>query len=147
MNEEIIFNKEKFKETLHYIIDKCGGGKTVGKVLIFKILYFSDFNYYELYEKSLTGEKYTRKPTGPTPNDFDLTIYELKNENKIKETQELVIDYIKYKYTSLIKPEIKLLTKLELELINNVINTISPMNPIQASEYSYGDLPWKVTNP
>lgn len=71
MNENIIFDKEKFKEVLHYLISRCGYRNNVGKTVIFKLLYFSDFDFYELYETSLTGEKYIRKPQGPVPTHFD----------------------------------------------------------------------------
>ena len=147
MNENIKFNKDKFKETIHYIVDKVGHKSNVGRVVLFKMLYFSDFNYYELYEESLTGEKYTRKKGGPTPNDFNLAINELEKENKIKESSEKAINYPKFTYTSLTAPELKTLSNKELNVIDNVIKKISVMNSTEASAYSHGDLPWRVAKP
>ena len=147
MNENIKFNKEKFKETIHYIVDKVGHKSNVDRVVLFKMLYFSDFNYYELYEESLTGEKYTRKKRNPTPNDFNLAINELEKENKIKESSEKVINYPKFTYASLTTPELKTLSNKELNVIDNVIKKISVMNSTEASAYSHGDLPWRVAKP
>ena len=63
MNEHIVFNLEKFKTVVHYLIAKCGLKDNVWRTVLYKLLYFSDFNFYELYEKALTGEKYIKKLT------------------------------------------------------------------------------------
>lgn len=39
---------EKFKETILYILSKCAENKTFGKTVLFKLLYFTDFNFYQL---------------------------------------------------------------------------------------------------
>ena len=45
----------KFKNVLLYILERCAGKPNVGETVLYKLLYFSDFNYYELYEEHLTG--------------------------------------------------------------------------------------------
>lgn len=45
----------KFKNVLLYILERCAGKPNVGETVLYKLLYFSDFNYYELYEGHLTG--------------------------------------------------------------------------------------------
>jgi len=48
----------KFKNVLLYILERCAGKPNVGETVLYKLLYFSDYNYYELYEEHLTGAKY-----------------------------------------------------------------------------------------
>ena len=67
-------NIEKFKKLLHYVISRCGSNPNVGKTVIYKLLYFIDFNYFEINEESLTNETYIRLPHGPAPTHFDLAI-------------------------------------------------------------------------
>ncbi len=50
----------KFKNVLLYILEKCAGKANVGEMVHYKLLYFSDFNYYELYEEHLTGANYRK---------------------------------------------------------------------------------------
>ena len=57
-------NSDKFKQVLHYVIHKTGSIENVGKTVLFKILYFTDFNYYEMFEEKLTGESYRKIPRG-----------------------------------------------------------------------------------
>ena len=64
INENISLNKEKFKQVLHHIISSVGSLENVGKTVIYKMLYFSDFDNYELKEVSLTGERYVKLPMG-----------------------------------------------------------------------------------
>ena len=139
------FNKDKFKNVLHYIIYKCGLKHNVGKTVLFKLLYFSDFNFFELYEKSLTNESYRKLSRGPAPIHFDLAIDELINENKIEvNIKELSSGKVMYNYSSLKDPLFNLKEE-ELIVIDEVINELSHMNAKQISEYSHGDMPWKAT--
>ncbi|MBQ9161313.1 MAG: SocA family protein [Methanobrevibacter sp.] len=139
------FDKEKFKKVLHYLIFKCGKQDNVGKTVLFKLLYFSDFNFFELYETSLTNESYRKLPRGPAPIHFDLALKELINDGKISvKTKILSLGRVKYIYTSLEDPSIDFDEK-ELNVIDEVINDLGHMNASQISEYSHGDMPWKAT--
>jgi hypothetical protein len=55
-------NKEKFKELLLYILYEVGMKPNIGKTVLYKLLYFCDFNFYELYGKSITGMQYIKLP-------------------------------------------------------------------------------------
>lgn len=52
------------KNVLLYILERCAGKPNVGETVLYKLLYFSDFNYYELYEEHLTGANYRKLPFG-----------------------------------------------------------------------------------
>src|SRR5690606_8991037 len=60
----------KFKNVLLYILERCSGKPNVGETVLNKLLYFSDFNYYELYEEHLTGARYRKLPYGPVPQNL-----------------------------------------------------------------------------
>jgi len=61
------FAPQKFKQVLHYFIDETSSADNIGKKALFKLLYFNDFDYYELFEKKLTGEVYAKLEHGPAP--------------------------------------------------------------------------------
>lgn len=144
MNEDIKYVPEKLKAVIHYIISKCGLNNNVGRTVMYKLLYFSDFNFYELYETPITGEKYIKKPNGPISSHFLDLKEELISEGKIKEDVEKVIDYNRYRYTSLKEPDISCLNENEINVIDDTINRISTMSANEISDYSHGDMPWKV---
>ena len=61
------YNPQKFKQVLHYFIDETSSFDNIGKKALFKLLYFNDFDYYELFEEKLTGEVYAKLQHGPAP--------------------------------------------------------------------------------
>ena len=130
------FNLEKFKNILHYIIKECGDNPNVGRTVLYKLLYFSDFNFFEIYETKLTGESYKKLPHGPAPIHFPIAINELVKEEKILETTEPnYFGGLQYNYSSLKDPVMDLKEK-ELEVIDDVIEKLSHMNANQISDYS-----------
>ena len=64
-------NLDKMEQVLHYIIHEAGHLPHVGKTVLFELLYFCDFDYYEMYEEHLTGEHYQKLVYGPAPVHFD----------------------------------------------------------------------------
>ena len=80
---EMKFNKEKFIAVLSYIVSRCENKSNVGKTVICKLLYFSDFNFYELYEKAITNETYIKFERGPFPDHFKSITDEMINKGDL----------------------------------------------------------------
>ena len=72
---------EKFKNVLLYILERCAGKPNVGETVLYKLLYFSDFNYYELYEEHLTGARYKKLPFGPVPQKLDSILNQMIHQD------------------------------------------------------------------
>lgn len=137
---------EKFKAVLHYIVSQCGHKDNVGKTVMYKLLYFSDFDFYELFEEKMTGESYKKLSKGPAPENFNSAISELESEGKITEKR---VDYGKahqYRYSSLKEPDMELLSIQEIKVINDVLGKCSSMSARKISDYSYEDLPWQAAD-
>lgn len=139
------FMEEKFKMVLHYLIYKCGFRNTVGRTVLHKLLYFSDFNYYELNKESITKESYRKMERGPVPIHFEEAIEELIAEKKISiGKRKLPCGKVMKRYYSLKEPEIDL-SEEEIFVIINVIKELSHLNGKQIGEYSLDDAPSKLT--
>ena len=69
-----IKNIEKFKQILIYILNKVGAKPNVGMTVLYKLLYFIDFDYYEKYETQCIGLTYIKNTYGPTPREFKKTV-------------------------------------------------------------------------
>jgi transcriptional regulator with XRE-family HTH domain len=135
----------KFKNVLLYILERCAGKPNVGETVLYKLLYFSDFNYYELYEEQLTGATYRKLPFGPVPQNLDTIISDMIDNNQI---QRLKTDYHGYPQTRYIPLEKADLTELmasEKEVIDRVIEQMSDWSASAVSNYSHKDIPWMVS--
>lgn len=135
----------KMEQMLHYIINSAGNLSHVGKTVLWKLMYFSDFDYYEIYEEKLTGEQYRKLEHGPAPSNFNIVIKRLKEAKKIRAIQVEYHRHIQEKYVSLKKPDTSRLSKEELEVIDRTITKLGYLNASQISEMSHLDIPWKAT--
>jgi transcriptional regulator with XRE-family HTH domain len=138
-------NTKKFREALLYIFNKVGSKPNISEIVIYKLLYFIDFDFYEKYEKQLIGATYIKNNYGPTPLEFQKIIDQLIEDEEIT---KVVSKYFEFPYTKhllLKKPTFLELKGNEIEIIENVLNRLSDMNANQISEYSHNDVPWLVT--
>ena len=57
-------NEKKYKNAILFFAKKTQNG-TLGKLKIKKLLYYLDFDFFEKYGKSVTGDEYLRFEHGP----------------------------------------------------------------------------------
>lgn len=145
-NGEMHTNIEKLEQMVHYIISCVGNIPNVGKTVLWKLMYFSDFDYFELYEKTLTGEQYRKLEHGPAPVHFDEIIDNLKEQGKIRVMRVPYHTKTQEKYIPLTEPETNSLTKEEVFAIEKSIKRYAHLNASQISEFSHQDIPWKATD-
>ena len=136
-------NLTKFKEVLLYVLSKVGSKPNVGESVLYKLLYFIDFNYYEKYEEQLIGATYIKNHYGPTPTEFTKIIEEMETKDLVK-IQDNYFQYPQTKYLPLRKPDLSVITAQEQKVIDDVINTLSDKNAAEISDYSHNDVPWQT---
>lgn len=145
-NSEPKLNINKLCNVLLYILERCAGKPNVGETLIYKMLYFSDFNYYELYEEHLTGATYHKLPYGPVPQNIQSIIHKMIKEDK--SIQRIKTDYHNFKQTRYIPLKKAMLQELkasEAEILDRVIEQFSDWSATAISDYSHKDIPWLVS--
>jgi transcriptional regulator with XRE-family HTH domain len=138
-------NLLKFEEVLIYILNKVGAKPNIGETVIYKLLYFIDFDYYEKYEDQLIGATYMKNKYGPTPLEFKKIVDQMMAKNEIIRVDDKYFEYPQRKYLPLRKPDMGLLKGNEIEVIDNVLNRLSDMNAHELSDYSHNDVPWLTT--
>ena len=137
-------NMEKFKEVLLYILNKVGSKPNVGETVIYKLLYFIDFDFYEKYEEQLVGATYIKNNYGPTPLEFQRIVEQMADRELVR-VKSAYFNFPQTKYLPLRKAELTKLRANEIEVIDNVLNKLSDMNASQISDYSHDDVPWLTT--
>jgi len=137
-------NIKKMKEVLLYILIKVGNKPNVGETVINKLLYFIDFDYYEKYGKQLTGSTYIKNHFGPTPCELKAVIEQMIKDKDILVVTNKVFDFQQKKYIPLREPDLEDLNAQEFVHINEVLARLSDKNAKEISEYSHGDIPWRI---
>jgi len=132
----------KFKNVLLYILERCAGKPNVGETVLYKLLYFSDFNYYELYEEQLTGARYRKLPFGPVPQNMDTIVNQMIDSGLIQRVKTDYHGYSQTRYLPLEKSDLTELKASEKEIIDRVIEQMSDWSASAISNYSHKDIPW-----
>ncbi|WP_276503590.1 type II toxin-antitoxin system antitoxin SocA domain-containing protein [Terrimonas pollutisoli] len=135
----------KFKNILLYILEKCAGKPNVGETVLYKLLYFADFNYYEMYEEHLSGSRYRKLPYGPVPKRFESIVNSMIEKEELKKIKTEYYNKIQTRYIPLIKPDLTKLKASEKEVIDRVIEQMSDWSAATISNYSHNDMPWKAS--
>lgn len=132
----------KFKNVLLYILERCAGKPNVGETVLYKLLYFADFNYYELYEEHLTGAKYHKLPYGPVPQKLDTIIGQMIEKDQLQRVKTEYHGYPQTRYLPLQKADLTELRASEKEIIDRVLEQMSDWSASAISNYSHKDMPW-----
>jgi len=133
---------DKFKNVLLYIFERCAGKPNVGEAVLYKLLYFADFNYYELYEEQLTGAKYRKLPYGPVPQKLDSIIKQMIDDGQLQRVKTAYQGYPQTRYLPLIKANLTQLLASEKEVLDRVIEQMSDWSANAISNYAHKDIPW-----
>ena len=138
-------NLEKFKEVLLYILNKIGSRPNIGESVLYKLLYFIDFNYYEKYEEQLIGATYRKNNYGPTPIEFAKIVERMEKAKELTKVEGKYFQYLQRKYLPLRTPDLSKLNANEIKTVDEVLEKLSNMNATKISEYSHNDVPWLTT--
>ena len=140
-------NEKKYKNLILFFANKIKNG-TLGKLKIMKLLYFLDFDYFEKYGKSITGDEYLRFDYGPVPRTAK-RILEKMNGNDIKIINKKVA--LGYNDRQLIEPlknfNINLFSKEELLMMEETADKWEKFSGTEMKIASHGEAPWIATKP
>ncbi len=132
----------KFMNVFLYMLERCAGKPNIGETVLYKLLYFSDFNYYEIYEEHLTGATYRKLQYGPVPQKFDAIIQQMIEKKQIQRVKTTYHGLPQTRYLPLEKADLTILRASEKEVIDRVIEHMSDWSASAISTYSHNDMPW-----
>jgi uncharacterized phage-associated protein len=140
-------NEKKYKNLILFFANKIKNG-TLGKLKIMKLLYFLDFDYFEKYGKSVSGDEYLRFDYGPVPK-MAKRILEKMDGKDIKITKMKIGSG--YNDQQLIEPmrdfDISLFSKEELLMMEETAGKWEKFSGTEMKNASHGEAPWIATKP
>lgn len=134
------FNREKYIDLIMYILFKTYNKRSFGKTVLSTIMYFIDFNYYELYGRLLTKETYIKSKKGIEPVHLHEITQDLISKNQMTMRKEPYYNRTIHRYYPTIIPTCKF-SKKELEIINLVLSRLSNSNAHTITKYVKYDSP------
>lgn len=147
-NKKIKFKSDKLRQLILYILSKCGGKPNFGETVLYKLLYFMDFDAYEVLGKPITGMNYIHQKFGPMPQlkQYQSVVQVMRDDQEIKIFNQNYYGMTQKRYVALKDYNMDNFSIKEKELIDNVIGRLSDLSARQIEEYVHGDAPWQSTD-
>lgn len=141
-------NRKKYQEAILYLCRKLGG-EVRGKKKLAKLLYFADFDFYEKYNKSITGDVYKALPMGPFPVALEEMTKEMTGENLLEVDQIGGADGYNPTevYRAVSESEESTLDDEERQMLDRVVLKYGHLNGTQLQELSHAEAPYIGTEP
>lgn len=139
----IDFNKEKFKNLVLYVCDKCEP-KELGSTKLNKVLWYTDMLSYVYFQQPVTGETYIKRQFGPVPKHVLSILNELELNRQIATKESEYFGYDKKEYIALKKPNLTLFTGQEISLIDAMIEVICKENTARTISQASHDRIWEL---
>lgn len=133
---------EKFKQVFLYVLEKTAGKPNVGMTVLYKLLYFIDFDYYEKYEDQLMGLTYIKNHHGPTPREFVSVVDEMKKSGELEEVKSAYFTYEQRKFLPHRHADLSSLSAQEMTMIDSVLARYGEKSAAELSVLSHEDTPW-----
>lgn len=140
-------NEKKYKNAILFFAKKIQNG-TLGKLKLMKLLYFLDFDFFEKYGRSITGDQYLRFEYGPVPRMGE-KILKAMNGKEIKITKRKIADGLNDQlHIEAIKDfDIDVFTKEELLMLEETADKWERFAGVEMKNASHGEAPWISTKP
>ena len=136
----------KLKQLILYITNKCWQSANLWKVVLNKLLYFSDFDYYEKYDESISESVYIKQPMGPVPQYMDDILDSMQSLDHSIEIMEIpYYGYVQKKVIPFLEPDLSLFSADQIKEVDRVLRQHWEKTWRQLTVYSHWDIPWLST--
>ncbi len=143
------FNPGKLKNLILYILEKCGGKPNIGETVLYKLLYNSDFDCFEVTGKPITGMDYVHIQFGPVPvaRQYSNVIKDMIKNDELKIFTQQYFGLSQKRYVALKNYDTDILNDMrEIKVIDEVIACLSDKTATQIEDYVHEDAPCKLTD-
>jgi len=143
MDEGIQFDRERFKEVVHYAVHYARSrydADALGNTKLHKILYFTDMLHYLDTGQPLTGADYQRQQFGPTARQLSWGLGALQQEGRLSVTKRNYHGFPKSDYRSLVQPDSNRISQEHRQLIEHIVDFVCARTAVEISEFSHGDV-------
>ena len=140
-------NEKKYKNAILFFAKKTQNG-TLGKLKIKKLLYYLDFDFFEKYGKSVTGDEYLRFEHGPVPRMAEKILKQMEGK-EIKITRRKIKEGLNdQQHIEALKDfDLSVFSKEELVMLDDVAGKWEKFTGTEMKMATHGEAPWISTEP
>ena len=140
-------NEKKYKNAILFFAHKIRNG-TLGKLKLMKLLYFLDFDFFEKYGRSVTGDEYLRFENGPVPRQAEKMIKKMLGREIKINNRKVAAGYNDQQHIEpLTDFDVDVFSREELLMLEETANKWEKLSGAEMKSASHGEAPWIATKP
>jgi uncharacterized phage-associated protein len=136
-------NEDKYKQVILFLLNSAAYNALLGKVKLFKLLYYIDFDHYQHYKTSVTGDVYHKWPYGPVGDKTEQILSEMESEEMISITRRQVGDFSQYVFETFAQPA-DAFSSSEMEVLKLVVKKWANHTTNEIIAATHGEAPWRA---
>lgn len=118
----------------------------LGKVKLMKLFYYLDFDHYERFGTSVTGDEYIRRPMGPVPTNAEAVMRSMTADSQLLVSERNVgMPNPQCIYTPLQNYDVGVFSLTELEMLHEVAEKWAHHTGSDMVNAVHGEPPWLET--
>jgi len=140
-------NHAKYRNAILFFAHRIQNG-TLGKLKLMKLLYYFDFDFFEKYGHSVTGDEYLRFENGPVPRMAEKILKQMDGKD-IKISKKKVANGYKDQMhiEALTAFDISVFEKEEILLLEELASKWERFSGVEMKNATHGEAPWIATAP
>lgn len=139
-----MFDREKFKNLVHYVIHKAGDRDGFGATKLYKVIWFSEGRCFLLDGAPIAAADYIREKHGPVPRLGRIIRSELVAEGKIKEWKVPHFNHEKWNFKSISSPFPLMIDERQKKCVDYWIDHIDRQHSAASISEESHDYAWEI---
>ncbi|HEX9722623.1 MAG TPA: Panacea domain-containing protein [Candidatus Paceibacterota bacterium] len=140
-------NEKKYKNAVLFFANKTRNG-TLGKLKMMKLLYYLDFDFFEKYGRSVTGDEYLRFERGPVPRMAEKILKQMRGTEIKIVNRKMPKGYNDQQHIEpLVEFDPSLFTREEILMMEEIADKWEKFTGTEMKNASHGEAPWVATKP
>jgi len=143
MQEHFQFDRERFKDVVHYVVHYVGSRLdpgSLGRTKLHRILYFADTLHYLDAGTPLTGADYRRQRFGPAAVHLTWALKTLESEGRLSVAMRNYYGYDRSEYRALTPPHADRLSSEQIQLIEHLVGFVCAHTAAEIGEFCHEDV-------
>jgi len=139
-------NQKKYKNAIIFFAKRIQNS-TLGKLKMMKLLYYLDFDFFEKYGRSITGDEYLRFDNGPVPRMGEKILKQMEGK-EIKITRRKIGNGYndQMHIEALADFDVNVFEREELLMLEEIAGKWEKFTGTEMKNASHGEAPWIATS-
>jgi len=138
-------NEKKYKNAVLFFANKICNG-TLGKLKLMKLLYYLDFDFFEKYGRSITGDEYLRFEHGPVPRMGEKILKQMQGKDIKIVSRKMPKGYNDQQHIEATKEfDPAVFTNEEILMLEEIAGKWEKFTGAEMKMASHGEAPWIAT--